>query len=481
MFRRSLASTNGQEVDESQSSNGNGTGTGIDPFPKPTSKTETKTKGARLPIFNHNGHKVTRGVHPDGESGRRGLHPWHFLKIVMRSTSLASRVVNVLWPFVPAAIAIHFARPDLHLWIFILNYIAMVPTANLVGFAGQELARKLPKVLGVILETTLGSIVEIVLFMVLIHNSKHGTLINVIQAAILGSMLANLLLCLGLCFFVGGIRRNEQHFDEAVSEVGSGLLLVAGMGLAVPAVFQTALNGAMEAELLQDRVLKISRITSIFLLVAFFIYVFFQSFTHHSMVEAVLLTDEEKDEDRHKDLRKAKLTLTECLVALSVALTCVSMHAVFLVQQIDYIVAARHVTENFLGLILVPLVEKAAEHLTAVDEAWDNQMNFALAHVLGATIQTALLNAPLVVIAGWGLHKHMDLDFDIFMVVVLILAILVVGNFLRDGKSNYLEGALCVLVYLIIAVTSWYYEYPAESASDTAEGNASGGAARALL
>jgi Ca2+:H+ antiporter len=58
---------------------------------------------------------------------------------------------------------------------------------------------------------------------------------------------------------------------------------------------------------------------------------------------------------------------------------------------------------------------------------------------------------------GWGLDKNMSLNFEIFMVVLLVLSILVVGNFLRDGKSNYLEGMLCVLVYLIIAVTSWYY------------------------
>lgn len=99
-------------------------------------------------IFNHNGHKVTKGIKPEGESGRKGIHPWHFLRIGFRSTSKASMIVNVLWPFVPAAIAIHYARKDLHEWIFALNYIAMVPTANLVGFAGQELARKLPKVFG---------------------------------------------------------------------------------------------------------------------------------------------------------------------------------------------------------------------------------------------------------------------------------------------------------------------------------------------
>ena len=86
-----------------------------------------------------------------------------------------------------------------------MSYIAMVPSANLIGFAGQELARKLPKVIGVILETTLGSLVEIVLFMVLIKTQGESG-VPVIRAAILGSILANLLLCLGLCFFVGGLK-----------------------------------------------------------------------------------------------------------------------------------------------------------------------------------------------------------------------------------------------------------------------------------
>ena len=133
--------------------------------------------------------------------------------------------------------------------------------------------------------------------------------------------------------------------------------------------------------------------------------------THHSVYDDVLAEDERKDEDRHKDLTKAKLTLTECLFFLIIALACVSLHAVFLVEEIHYIVMLRGVSESFMGLILVPLVEKFAEHLTAIDEAYDNQMNFALAHVLGSTVQTALLNAPLVVIVGWGIGKDMSLNF----------------------------------------------------------------------
>lgn len=163
------------------------------------------------------------GIQPAGESGRSGFHPVKFLKIIWHSNTKASRLCNVLWPVVPAAVTVTYSRTDLHLAIFVLNYLAMVPCANLIGFAGQELARKVHKVFGVIMETTLGSVVEIVLFMTLCQKGEY----EVIKAAILGSVLATQLLCLGLCFFVGGIRHEELEFNEAVGEVGSDLLLTA--------------------------------------------------------------------------------------------------------------------------------------------------------------------------------------------------------------------------------------------------------------
>ncbi|KAE8348060.1 Sodium/calcium exchanger protein-domain-containing protein [Aspergillus coremiiformis] len=421
--------------------------------------------GSLLPTHNEKTSLRRHGlfrIDTAGESGRSGIHPIQFFRVCFKSTCTLSMLVNVFWPFVPAAIAIHFARPDLHIWIFALNYIAMVPSANLLGFAGGELAKKLPKVLGVLLETTLSSVVEIVLFMVLIHNDKNGNLIPVIQAAILGSVLANLLLCLGLCFFFGGMGREHQSFHEAVSEVGTGLLLVAGFGLLIPSAFFSALSSnssktIITEEALSQSTLVISRATAVILLVAFLMYLFYNLHSHHSIFDEVLELDEHKNEDREEELKRAKLTLVECFVAISVSLACVCMSAVFLVQEIEYVVHERGVSDNFMGLILVPLVEKAAEHLTAIDEAWDNQINFALFHCLGPSIQTALLNAPLAVIVGWGLDKDMGLNFEIFMIVMVVLSVLVVGNFLRDGKSNWLEGGLCVLIYVIIAVATWYY------------------------
>jgi Ca2+:H+ antiporter len=175
---------------------------------RPQRETDMMERGEQEPRVNHNGHRVHPRIEPDGESGRSWFHPWHFLRICWRSSNKVSMYTNLLWPFTIAAIALHFyaasfkgenaeeERRPYQLWIFITAYIGMVPAANLVGFAGQELARKIPKVAGVILETTFGSIVEIILFIVLISGGPQN--VSVIQAAILGSILANMLLCLGM-------------------------------------------------------------------------------------------------------------------------------------------------------------------------------------------------------------------------------------------------------------------------------------------
>ncbi|KAK7426557.1 hypothetical protein QQZ08_006887 [Neonectria magnoliae] len=432
----------------------------------------------------HNG-----GHENEGESGRSGFHPKHFLAVLWRSSCTASMFVNVLWPFVPIAIVLNFL-PGLHLWKFVTAYIAVIPSANLLGFAGQEFARKMPKVAGILIETTFGSIIEIILFVVLIAkhdpdaSGEEGNLIPIIQAAILGSILTNLLLCLGLCFFVGGLRQASQKFHPIVSEVGSGLLLVAAFGLIIPSAFYSALKSEtvqaahglwvlhdkFTEKKLQDDVLRISQATSIALIVAFILYIWYQASSQHSIFDEVIEMDEHRDADRETDMEKAKFTMTETIIAIAISLVFVTLLLVFLVGKIEHVVEAG-IPDQFLGLILLPLVEKAAEHLTAIDEAWDGVINVALYHCLGPSIQTALFNGPLIVLISWALGKPMDLNFEIFMIALLVLSILVVGNFLRDGESNWLEGALLVVIYAIIAIACWYYPNPDVATSNGFEGS----------
>lgn len=333
----------------------------------------------------HAGHATNHHV-PEGESGRSGFHPGHFLTVLWRSSCTASMLVNVLWPVVVVAFALHFF-PGLHLWKFAAAYVAVIPSANLLGFAGQEFARKMPKVAGILIETTFGSIVEIILFVVLIvkHESGHeeGNLVPIIQAAILGSILTNLLLCLGLCFFFGGLRQTTQKFHAIVSEVGTGLLLVAAFGLLIPSAFYSALKSSTIPESarlgtlhdkftegkLQEDVLQISHATSIALIVAFVLYIWFQARSQHSIFDEVIEMDEHRDSDRLTDLEKPKFTMTETIVALIISLASVTLLLILLVDKIEHVVESG-IPDQFLGLILLPIVEKGAEHISAIDEAW---------------------------------------------------------------------------------------------------------------
>ena len=351
-----------------------------------------------LPSVRQHAHRIIDGIAHEGESGRSGFHPRHFLAVLWRSSSQVSMAVNILWPLVPVAIILRYVT-EAHLWIFALSYIGMIPAANLLGFTGQEFARKMPKVAGILVETTFGSIVEIILFVVLIAkhsteegNGDEGNLIPIIQAAILGSILTNLLLCLGLCFFVGGLRQQTQKFHAVVSEVGSGLLLVAAFGLLIPSAFYSALKSETVSmpgfEIqhekftegkLQDDIVRISQLTSIMLIVAFFLYIWFSARSQHSIFDEVIEMDEHADADREEDMAKMKFTMTETVIALVLSLAFVTWLLIILVGKIEHVVA-RGVPDQFLGLILLPLVEKAAEHLTAIDEAWGKHIRLFVCH-----------------------------------------------------------------------------------------------------
>lgn len=187
---------------------------------------------------NNESSSLLPSIHPDGESHRSGFSPKHFSQVLWKSSNKVSQYVNLLFPFALVAIILNFVTPSSPLLIFTIAYIGMIPAANLLGFAGQEFARKMPKVSGILIETTFGSIVEIVLFLILIvkhrdgkedegESGEGGNLIPIIQAAILGSILTNLLLCLGLCFVVGGLRQQIQQFHAAVSEVCDEILLLS--------------------------------------------------------------------------------------------------------------------------------------------------------------------------------------------------------------------------------------------------------------
>ncbi len=272
----------------------------------------------------------------------------------------------------------------------------------------------------------------------------------------LGSILSNILLVLGCCFIAGGIRYHEQSFNSTVASTMSSLMAVASASLIIPATLYAALAKTKGVSS-EDNILVLSHGTAIILLLVYVMYLFFQLKTHADLFDA---EDQEEGTPQEAEI----LGPWAAGAALVLVTVVVAICAEFLVDSIDSIVESAHISKTFIGLILIPIVGNAAEHVTAVVVAYKNKMDLAIGVAIGSSLQIALFVTPFLVVLGWAMDRKMTLHFETFETVAFFLSSLVVTLLIQDGKSNYLEGGLCIGMYIIIALA--FYVYPEDPNSD---------------
>ena len=274
--------------------------------------------------------------------------------------------------------------------------------------------------------------------------------IRIVQSSMLGSILSNILLVLGTCFLVGGIRYPEQTFNGTVASTMSSLMAVSTASLIIPATLYAVMRQAPgNATDDQENILILSHGTAIILLILYVLYLLFQLKTH-----ATLFDEEDENTlngEEDKDNEAEILSPWAAAVALVIVTICVAVCAEYLVDSIDSIVATTHVSKTFIGLVLLPIVGNAAEHVTAVVVAWKDKMDLAIGVAIGSSMQIALLVTPFLVILGWIMNQPMTLHFETFETVVFFLSVLI---------TNYL-----IAVGLIVTAT---VEFEANSLSRTA-------------
>jgi Ca2+:H+ antiporter len=188
----------------------------------------------------------------------------------------------------------------------------------------------------------------------------------------------------------------------------------------------------------KDSILLLSRGTAIILLIIYVLYLIFQLKTHASIF------DEEREEDNDEDKQEPILRPIPASIALAVVTILVAVCAEYLVGSIDAVVEQTHVSRTFIGLILLPIVGNAAEHVTACIVAYKGKMDLAIGVAIGSSLQIALFVTPLMVILGWIIDQPMNLYFHGFETVVFFISVVVVNYLIQDGESNYLEGCLCI-------------------------------------
>ncbi len=231
----------------------------------------------------------------------------------------------------------------------------------------------------------------------------------------------------------------------------SSLMAVSTASLIIPATLYAAMGSSKPTDTKTDNILILSHGTSIILLVLYAMYLFFQLKTHAHLFDEE--SEPEADGNGGADGQKPEghvLSPWAAGIALVIVTIAVAVCAEYLVDSIDSIVERAHISRTFIGLILLPIVGNAAEHVTAVVVATKNKMDLAIGVAIGSSMQIALLVTPFLVILGWAIGQPMSLQFEIFETVVFFLAVLVTNYLISDGKSNYLEGAMLLGMYMII-------------------------------
>jgi len=166
------------------------------------------------------------------------------------------------------------------------------------------------------------------------------------------------------------------------------------------------------------------------------------------------LDTEAAKKDGHEEITINRGVTVGLLLVVTVL---VGVTAEWLVDSIDGLTDRGTISKEFVGIILLPIVGNAAEHVTAVTVSVKDKLNLSLSVAAGSSLQIALFVIPVIVILGWIMDKPMTLLFDPYESIVLFFSVLVVNYVVQDGKSNWLEGFLLMLLYVILALTFWFY------------------------
>ncbi len=319
--------------------------------------------------------------------------------------------------------------------VFIVAAVGILGLAWTVGLATERLGALAGPHVGGILNATFGNIAELIIAFF----ALQAGLIEVVKASLTGSIIGNLLFVLGLSVFLGGLRNGPQRFDQRIAGSNAALLVVAAIGLFVPAVFAYSSGQGTGGTVTEESVL-----VSLLLIAGYAAAIAFQ-FTNPAATLGA-----------HQPVAGHGGPAWSGRVALGVLLGAAALLAVLseiLVGAIEPFIESFGLSTFFVGVVLVPTIGNLAEHLVAVQLAWRNRMEFSMAVSYGSSLQVALFVAPVLVIAGAILGQPMNLVFHPLEIAAVAAAVGISALIALDGESNWLEGALLMIVYVILAVS----------------------------
>jgi len=321
--------------------------------------------------------------------------------------------------------------------VFITSILAIIPLARILGYCTKEISLQSNPTIGGLLSATFGNAIEL---MIAILALKEG-LVMVVQASIIGSIIGNILLLMGIAIFFGGIRYKKQTFNKQAIGVSSTMLIIAVAGLTIPTMYNFASSTGEHVE-------TISYAVAIILALIYIAGLIFSLLTHKDLFDA---------SDEIKTAReKPNISKRAAAVLLFITTAIVALESEFLVSGINEAAANIGLTQTFIGIVLIAILTNIAETISAINFARENKVDISFQIGLSSAIQIALFVVPILVIISKIFNYHFNLVFSIFGVITMFLAVTILNHLAADGICNWLEGAQLITMYLIIATVFFF-------------------------
>ena len=355
---------------------------------------------------------------------------------------IVDRIFWSLLIFVPISMLCQGLRaPDIV--IFIASVGALIPLARYIGRATESIALQSNHTIGGLMNATFGNLIELLIAIFAIaHSLTQPRLIEVVKASIIGSIIGNILLLIGLSMFFGGLKYSEQRFNRYSAGVSSTMLIICVVGMAIPSVYSRTTQTGVE------HMNAVSGVVSGLLAAIYICGLVFALFTHRHLF------------DTSDELRAAKekpeWTMHKAGIILLVSSALAAYESELLVSRIEAATQFFHFTHVFVGAVIVAIVTNIAEKTNAILFARKNNIDLSIEIGTSSAIQIALFVVPILVFTSLLMGRPFLLDFSGFQLVAMVFAVMIVNSLAPDGRCNWLEGAQLIAVYLIIA-TAFYF------------------------
>jgi Ca2+:H+ antiporter len=345
--------------------------------------------------------------------------------------------MNWLLLFIPLTVALehlaHVSAPVL----FFMAAVAIVPIAAQIVGATEQLSTRTGDAIGGLLNATFGNAPELIIAFVAL---KAG-LLEMVRASLIGAILANLLLALGIAFLLGGFRYHEQRFNATAARAYSTMMFLAAVSMTVPSAFSRVF--APNEVIRQEQLLNIG--IAVLLLIVYALYILFSLRTHTSSFASV-----ESESHAHHEEQWSVARAVITLLASSVLAAWMSE---ILVGAAEETGKALGMSQLFIGIVFVAIVGGAAESGSAIAMARKNKMDLSVGIASGSCIQIALFVAPILVLASYFVAPQpLELAFGRAEIGSLFIAVIIGALVSGDGQGNWYKGVQLITVYTIIAM-----------------------------